>query len=171
MGLAVATLVEGLKPIPLAVVEITTIAGSILSHVCCACQSFAQGFPQQMELWMTVAQFIEQVMTEKRLSALEIERRCNYEIADSTITRIVRGEVKRPTDKTLRAIARGMEIPEEEILRVARGIEPSEAWTAREALEAMSKIVSSPELTEAVKSLLAMKAEELKRAAKYLKRK
>ena len=120
---------------------------------------------------MTLSEYVDRVMSEKGLSAYEVERRCDGQISDSYVQRIRDGASKRPSVPRLRALAKGLGVDFNEILTVAEGREPGPGWTPQSLVDAMQKIVASEALTEMVQEAVSKDEESVKRALKYLKRK
>jgi transcriptional regulator with XRE-family HTH domain len=119
---------------------------------------------------MTLAEWLRRKMKELGLNAKKIQERSGRTISDAYVLDIMRGKTKRPSVVKLHALAKGMGIDPDEIIGVARGMEVEGAWTPQGLVDAMGKVLASEELTLAVKSLLRMKPEELRRAVKYLNR-
>lgn len=109
-------------------------------------------------------------MKEKNLSAHQVERNSGGEITGSYVTRMLRGEVKRPSVQKLQSLARGLGSPLDEILQVAGGLPEPEEWSAESLAEAQLKVAKSRELTRILKGLLKMNPDELKRVSKYVNR-
>lgn len=120
---------------------------------------------------MNLKDYVRKVMKEKNLSAQQVARNSGKEITGSYVTRILRGEVKRPSVEKLRGLAKGLDRPHEEVLHVAGGLPEQENWSPEGLCEALMKIAKNPEITQIVKSLLRMKPEDLKQVLKYVNRK
>jgi transcriptional regulator with XRE-family HTH domain len=73
--------------------------------------------------WQALSDYVRRTAKEKGLSYREVAERGG--ISHGSVSNIINLRNKRDigTD-TLRAIARGLEVPEEEILSIARGSEP-----------------------------------------------
>lgn len=84
-------------------------------------------------------------------------------ITASYVTKILRGETKRPSAEKLHSLATGLDEPDTDIFQAA-GVPLVEAqeWTAKSAARALDRIVSVPELSEIVRVLLDQKPEALK---------
>jgi transcriptional regulator with XRE-family HTH domain len=63
----------------------------------------------------TLSTFVEKTMREKRISGYEVERRTKKGITQSYVNRIKNGEIQNPAPAKLRALARGLEVPEETV--------------------------------------------------------
>src|SRR5262249_27621399 len=120
---------------------------------------------------MDLAEFLERKMKELGLTAVEIERRSNYTISDSQISKILKRKVKRPSLAILQALALGAGLNEAELLKYAGAAakDKPNPWPARELLQTMQKIIGSKELTELIKLLVRKTPEELRKLLKSLK--
>ncbi len=66
--------------------------------------------------------YVRRILKEKKLSLSNVEQRANGKISDSYICSISAGNVGSPTVGKLKALARGLGVPEEEVFAVARGV-------------------------------------------------
>ena len=83
----------------------------------------------------TLAEFVRRVRSEKNLSLSDVERqsaRHGPKIAKSYVSRIENGHNDNPGPEKLKALARGLDVPEEEIMAVAFGRSPKSPAEARE---------------------------------------
>lgn len=87
----------------------------------------------------TLAEFVQRVRAEKRFSLSDVRRNSGLQIANSYISRIENGEVTNVTPEKLRALAKGLQVSENQIFAVARGIalEPMSPHDFHSALEAL----------------------------------
>lgn len=69
----------------------------------------------------SLARYVRRVLKEKGLSYAEVEERSEGAISDSYIGNIVTGSVGSVTVAKLKALARGLDVSEDEIFGVARG--------------------------------------------------
>ena len=69
--------------------------------------------------------FVRRIRREKNLSTSEIQARSQGRISDAYVSKIENGDVKNVSPEKLRALAEGLGVTEEEIFRVARGLEPT----------------------------------------------
>jgi transcriptional regulator with XRE-family HTH domain len=120
---------------------------------------------------MTLAEYVDRIMTEKRLTAYDVQQNSNGEISDSYVLRIREGTSKRPSAQKLRALARGLGVDFNDLMAVASGGEPGKTWTAESLRDAINKMVDDENLGEAVKVLIGKPPGEVKKALKYLRRK
>lgn len=74
-----------------------------------------------MESSGKLADFIRRKMAEQNLSAADVARRAGNELSPTIITKIVSGEVRRSSTKTLALIAKGLGVPELDMFRAASG--------------------------------------------------
>lgn len=83
----------------------------------------------------TLAEYVGRVRAEKNLSLTDVERqsgRHGPKIAASYISKIENGVNRNPGPEKLKALARGLDVPEEEITAVAFGRAPKNSADARE---------------------------------------
>ena len=69
--------------------------------------------------------FVRRIRREKNLSTSDIQKRSQGKISDAYVSKIENGEVQNVSPAKLRALADGLGVSEEEIFRVARGLEPA----------------------------------------------
>ena len=69
----------------------------------------------------TLADFVRGVMEEKRLSLQDVSDRSRGTIPKPTVNDIKNGKTANPTVETLKALAKGLGVSEEEIFAYARG--------------------------------------------------
>jgi transcriptional regulator with XRE-family HTH domain len=76
----------------------------------------------------SLADYVRRIRNEKRLSTGDVHLRSSHipdqRIAKSHISRIENGISKNPTTETLRALAKGLDVSEDEIFAIARGKAP-----------------------------------------------
>ena len=113
---------------------------------------------------LDLKEYLKQVMKEEELSAQEIARRSEGQITGAYVTRILRGETKRPSVEKLKGLAKGIGRPLEDVLHVAGGI-PSDAQVNEELL---SKVSHHEDLLDIAKTLLVLEPEQVKRIRAYL---
>jgi len=83
---------------------------------------YAKPFIVVMQQPETLADYVRRVrVNEKKFSLSEVERNSNNQIDGSYVSRIENGLVKNVTPEKLQALAKGLQVPEEEIFAVARG--------------------------------------------------
>jgi transcriptional regulator with XRE-family HTH domain len=70
--------------------------------------------------------YVRRVLREKGLSYADVEGRSHGAISDSYIGNIVTGTVGSVTVGKLKALARGLDVSEDEIFAVARGTSPAD---------------------------------------------
>ena len=119
--------------------------------------------------------YVTRMMEEKGINAKEVQVRSGNAIADAYVSKIAKGKVKYPSAFKLQGLAAGLGVDEDELFRVARGIplkgkqqKGGEPWPGPVLAKAMSRIVTSHELTKAVQILLTSPPEKLKRIVKIL---
>jgi transcriptional regulator with XRE-family HTH domain len=64
---------------------------------------------------------VAQLMADKQISGYAVERATKREITQSFVNRIKNGEVKTPSAVKLKALARGLGVPESELLATIPG--------------------------------------------------
>jgi Helix-turn-helix len=69
-----------------------------------------------------LSRYVERVMKEKRLSRRDVKLRAGGDITDSYVSGIISGSAKNPSVEKLKALARGLRVPEMELIRVAFGL-------------------------------------------------
>lgn len=68
-----------------------------------------------------MAEFVRRSRNEKRLSLNDVQRQSGNKIANSYVSRIENGIVTNVTPEKLKALARGLQVSEEEIFAIVRG--------------------------------------------------
>ena len=119
-------------------------------------------------------QYIQQFLDQTGLPRLQIEKRSRGKIKDSTIEDILNGRTKSISVDKLNALAEGMGVDAIELFKVASGkkavFKHQDPWPSHILVKSVETIISSPELTRAVKALLAMKPAKLKALLKQLEK-
>jgi transcriptional regulator with XRE-family HTH domain len=125
----------------------------------------------------SLPEYVRRVMKEKGLKPKDVETRSGKKIDAAYVFKIISGNSKYPSVVKLQALAEGLGVDEDELFRVARGIPLHESskrsgdpWPSNILIGAMERIISSPELTRAIKALLAMKPTKLKIVLKQLEK-
>lgn len=73
----------------------------------------------------TLNTYVKRVVHEKGLTVADVERRANGSISDSYVHGIMTGRVAgSQTVNKLKALARGLDVNEEELFAIARGVVP-----------------------------------------------
>jgi transcriptional regulator with XRE-family HTH domain len=85
----------------------------------------------------TLAEYVSRVMAEKHLSTYEVSRGSRGQLSQTHVSRIRNGDVVSPSVSKLKALAKGLSVPEHELLAVARGLDPGKANLANERLTAI----------------------------------
>jgi transcriptional regulator with XRE-family HTH domain len=73
-----------------------------------------------------LADYVRRVRAEKGLSTTDVEKRSGFLISDSYVTRIENGYVKNVSLEKLHALARGLGVPPEQLIAIARGKSPDD---------------------------------------------
>ncbi|HEX8287867.1 MAG TPA: helix-turn-helix transcriptional regulator [Pyrinomonadaceae bacterium] len=113
----------------------------------------------------TLAGFVSKAMKEKDLTARDVEEKSGGNISHSYVNKIKNGDAKNPSPASLKALAKGLDEPEEIIFAIVRGVMPDEDEIERIEIEAMYKKRKnlSPAKKEAFRRLLDMVDRELDR--------
>ena len=127
----------------------------------------------------SLAQYVKRILHEKDLKHNDVEERSRQNgdkgIAHAYIGQIVNGSAKNPSVRRLKALAVGLDEPEDDLFNVARGLPldykstgSRDPWPGTLLAKAIGRIVSSPELTRIVKALLQMSLKQLQDVVKYV---
>jgi len=127
----------------------------------------------------SLAQYVKRILHEKDLKHNDVEERSRHNgdkgIAHASIGQIVNGIAKNPSVSKLKALAVGLDEPEDDLFNVARGLPIDykstgrrDPWPGALLAKAIGRIVSSPELTSIVKALMQMSLKQLQDALKYV---
>ena len=79
-----------------------------------------------------LADYVRRIRNEKNLSLAEVSARSHGQIGKTHINRIENGTVTRVSLLKLRALARGLDVPEDELIGVAQGKKPGTGALANE---------------------------------------
>lgn len=69
-----------------------------------------------------LADFIREKMKEQNLSSYDVARRSKGRITAGTVLKILNQDVRSSSIETIQALAVGLNVPEEDLLRIARGL-------------------------------------------------
>jgi transcriptional regulator with XRE-family HTH domain len=117
----------------------------------------------------TLGEYVSRIMEEKNLRVKEIERRAGGVISDSYITNITNGLAKNLTVEKLKALAIGLDVDEEELFKVARGV-PIEGMSLKTFTQLMNKVAGNSELIRIVKALTKAKPAKVKAILRTLEK-
>ena len=92
-----------------------------------------------------LADFVKRIRSEKNFSLTDVERNSGGEIYSSYISHIETGRVANVSPDKLDALAAGLQVPTDEIYRVARGLSPEKP---RDRLEILAETFNGQELSE-----------------------
>lgn len=70
----------------------------------------------------SLEQFVNRIAQDRGLSSYAVERASSGGISQSQVNRIQNGEVKQPSPSKLKALAKGLGVPETELFAVVRGV-------------------------------------------------
>jgi transcriptional regulator with XRE-family HTH domain len=122
----------------------------------------------------TLAQYVSRILEENGIGPLDVEERSERQITDSYVANIASGKQKNPTISKLQALAKGLDVDEDELFLVARGYaahRQGELWSVEAMLNSMRKVASSRDLTRAVKELIKLKPGQLKAVIAFIESK
>jgi transcriptional regulator with XRE-family HTH domain len=114
----------------------------------------------------TLAEYVSRIIKEKKLKVAEIEKRSG--VADSYITNITRGTSKNPTIEKLKALAKGLDVDEDEIFRVARGVPPKDELTVQTLAGIFNRLLDKSDFSKLVIILSRQKPTKIKAILKSL---
>lgn len=99
--------------------------------------------------------FLKEVMQQKHLTALDIEKRSGGAIKDSYISDILKGKTKSISVEKLNGLAQGLGMDSIELFKIASsGPYTAPQWTVPAALQTIEIITESHDLTQIVKTLI-----------------
>ena len=92
-----------------------------------------------------LAEYVKETRLGKRFTTTEVERNSGGKISDSYISRIEAGQVTNVSLDKLDALAEGLQVPRDEVHRIARGLSPE---APKEKLEILAETFDGRDLTE-----------------------
>lgn len=113
---------------------------------------------------MALREYLKRVLDEKNLSAREVAKRSEGGIGHAAVSNILAGKMPRPSLRTLKGLAKGIGEPQKVVINEAGEIGDDDEWDGRSLARAITKIVSSRDLTSAVRLLLTYNPREVKAA-------
>lgn len=123
----------------------------------------------------TLSRYVKRILDEKQMTMKNVQERSEGGIADAYVGSIVNGVAKNPSVDKLKALAVGLDEPEDDVFRVARGLPLDyeqqanrDPWPGALLAKAIVRIVSSPELTKILKAALRMSLKELQAVLKHI---
>ena len=107
----------------------------------------------------TLSKYVDRVMKEKNLKALDVEARATeagHKITDTYVTNIVRGTNKNLSVEKLLALADGLDVDKVELFKVAAGIKDQrDSWTVQSLIRAVQKLFNlKPNEIKQIKKIL-----------------
>ena len=112
---------------------------------------------------MSLQDYLKQKMREKGLTAKEIERRSGGGITDSYISKLLKGRTKTPSIPKLKALAKGLDVDENELFAAAGGeLIEREVISAPTLVFIMQKLIDNSDLTTLVQILIKQKPAKIK---------
>jgi transcriptional regulator with XRE-family HTH domain len=82
-----------------------------------------------------LSDYLRRKINEKQISYRELVRRAGNGISSSTVADILKGKNANPTISVVRAIAKGLGVPESEVFAAAYGRDAPEGWTESRLFE------------------------------------
>ena len=123
----------------------------------------------------TLGQYLKRIMSEKRLTMIDVQERSDRRITDAYIANIMKGIASNPSVDKLKALAVGLGEPEESVFKVARGVpldgaeeQNGEPWSAGGIVKAMELVIASPERTQIMRALMQMPIRDLKTVLQFI---
>jgi transcriptional regulator with XRE-family HTH domain len=120
-----------------------------------------KSFAVNMEQIETLADYVRRVRQEKNLSLNDVVRRSGNQIANSHVSRIENGLTTNVTPEKLKALAKGLGVPEEEITSVVFGRPPEPITRERFFAELMALGVEDFHAAKGVMALTSADMEEI----------
>ncbi len=116
--------------------------------------------------------YVIRIMQEKGLSEWQIQKRANGRVSDSYVKSIISGKAKSISVEKLNALAVGLGVDGVELYKIASGEDipqkEEDLWPGSVLLNALQKIMTSPELTALIKAILHSKPAKIKAVKKVL---
>jgi len=81
--------------------------------------------------------YLRRVFKEKDISSYEVERRSGRAISQSYAARIRNGHILNPSTTKLKALAKGLGVPESELFAAARGVNSEGEEISHERLQSI----------------------------------
>ena len=123
----------------------------------------------------TLGQYLKRIMSEKRLTMIDVQERSDRKITDAYIANIVKGIASNPSVDKLKALAVGLGEPEDTVFKVARGVpldgtpeQNNETWSAGGIIKAMEMVMSSPERSQILRAMMQMPIKDLKVVLQFI---
>ena len=122
-----------------------------------------------------LGQYLKRIMSEKRLTMIDVQERSDRKITDAYIANIMKGIASNPSVDKLKALAVGLGEPEDDLFKVARGVpldaapeQNGEPWSAGGIVKAMEMVMISPERTQILRALMQMPIKDLKTVLQFI---
>jgi transcriptional regulator with XRE-family HTH domain len=112
-----------------------------------------------------LGQYIQMLMDQKGLRAIDVERNCDKRITNSYISRIIKGEVTNPTVGTIDALAQGLDADPYELFAIAYGKSRRDSAEVAAAsplvlIEALRILVMNPQLIDLLQIWVTLSSEQ-----------
>jgi transcriptional regulator with XRE-family HTH domain len=124
-----------------------------------------------------LSHYVERVMKEKHLSQRDVKLKSGGDITDSYVSGIINGSATNLSTEKLKALARGLRVPEMELIRVAFGL--SDEHEARDIadqshnlvlVDITRKTVMSNDVAEIVQEIISLTPADRAVVLQYVKR-
>lgn len=116
--------------------------------------------------------YVIRIMQEKGLSEWQIQKRANGKVSDSYVKSIISGKAKSISVEKLNALAVGLGVDGVELYKIASGEDvpqkEEDLWPSLVLLNALQKILTSPDLTGLIQAILRSKPAKIKAVKKVL---
>ncbi|HKS41157.1 MAG TPA: helix-turn-helix domain-containing protein [Blastocatellia bacterium] len=123
----------------------------------------------------SLGEYLKRIMSEKRLTMIDVQERSDKKITDAYIANLVKGIASNPSVDKLKALAVGLGEPEEDVFKIARGVpldgteeQTGEPWSAGGIVKAMELIIASPERTQILRAMMQMPIRDLKAVLQFI---
>jgi transcriptional regulator with XRE-family HTH domain len=123
-----------------------------------------------------LSNYVERIMKEKHLSRRDVKLRSGGEITDSYVSGIISGNSTNLSVDKLKALARGLRVPEMELIRAAFDLDAGEDTQAADEshnlllLDITNKVFLSNDLAEIISELLKLTPSDRRVVLQYIKR-
>lgn len=110
---------------------------------------------------VTLAEFVQRTRNEKGFSLTDVQRQSGGQITDAYVSRIENGHILNVSPKKLQALAKGLQVPEDEIFNIARGKPPEPLTLDRFVAELRAMGVEDFHAAKGMNGLTARDMEEI----------
>jgi transcriptional regulator with XRE-family HTH domain len=108
-------------------------------------------------------EYVERVMRQKGLKAVNVERNSGGMIDRSHVSKIISGVETNPSAKAMLALAKGLKVDPHDVFTAVTGYPPGEgrsnAPDMLEVLSVIERVATDPELMETLRGLIRLSKE------------